>query len=202
MPVASHLVLALALVGSARAAPAQTRTDPEASAVRIVRLAAALVREAVALRPDPAAPFRRLAGDWTGTLTYTDYGDDATRVELGVRIQVAERRDSLDTPAFELRYAYTEPDGRAVDGGRDLLVPGADPTRLTFGDTWDVVERDTTGSRLRLVLVRQGEDNDRPATIRETLIAEADAWTLRKEVRYAGTAAFFERHAYALRRAE
>ena len=217
MPSLSHLVLTAALFGGP-AAPAQPVHSPPADAasadasardaVLVVEWAAALVREIEARREahplsDPVAPFRRLVGDWAGTLTYTDYGDDATRVELGVRISVAERRDSLDTPALEFRYAYTEPDGRSVEGGRDLLVPGTDPARLSFGSAaWTVVARDTTGGRLRLVVEREGDDNERPATIRETLTAGPEAWTLVKDVRYAGTAAFFERHTYTLRRAD
>ena len=206
MPQLSHLVLTAALFG-ASAAPAQPAYPPSAEAsareaVLVVEWAAALVRE-IEARRDPVAPFRQLVGDWAGTLTYTDYGDDSTRVELGVRIGVAERRDSLDTPALEFRYAYTEPDGRSVEGGRDLLVPGTDPVRLSFGNArWSVAARDTTGGRLRLVIEREGDDNNRPATIRETLTAGPEAWTLVKEVRYAGTAAFFERHTYVLRRAE
>ncbi len=173
------------------------------SAVLLALAAArpASAQPASAQPADPLAPFRRLAGEWAGTLTYTDYTDDATRVELGVRIGVAERRDSLGAPALELRYAYTEPDGRAVEGGRDLLVPGTDPARVSFGDHgWAVLARDTTGGRLRLVVEREGDDNDRPATIRETLTATGDAWTLLKEIRYSGTDRFFERHTYALRR--
>ncbi|HEX9951595.1 MAG TPA: S41 family peptidase, partial [Rubricoccaceae bacterium] len=178
----SLLALALALLTSAPDTPAQP---------------APLVHEAA----DPVAPFRRLVGDWTGTLIYTDYQDDATRVGLGVRIGVAEQRDALDASVLEFRYAYTEPDGRAVEGGRDLLGPGTDPARLSFGDyEWTVVGRDTTGGRLQLVIEREGDDNDRPATIRETLTAGTDAWALLKEVRYTGTDAFFERHTYALRR--
>ena len=150
---------------------------------------------------DPLAPYRALAGDWAGTLTYTDYGDDRTRVELGVRIAVAPTRDSTGTPALAFGYSYTEPDGRAVEGGRSLLVPGRDPARLRFGDhNWTVAARDTTAGAVRLVAERDGDDNDRPATIRETLTADGASWTLVKEVRYAGAGAFFERHTYAVRR--
>ena len=217
MPSRSLLVLAAALFG-APAAPAQPVHAPSADApsaeaaaldaVLVVEWASALVREIEARREahpaaDPVAPFRRLVGDWAGTLTYTDYGDDSTRVELGVRIAVTERRDSLDTPALEFRYAFTEPDGRAFEGARDLLVPGTDPARLWFGGAaWTVVARDTTGGRLRLVVEREGDDDNRPATIRETLTAGPEAWTLVNEVRYAGTAAFFERYTFVLRRAE
>lgn len=199
-------VLVGALAPTAAAQPCPTAHDAESAAL-VVREVAALVHAVAVLHrerlgADPLAPYRPLAGDWAGTLTYTDYQDDATRVALGVRIAVVETRDSLGTSALRFAYAYTEPDGRAVEGGTDLFVPGDDPARLHFGDTaWTVVERDTTGGTLRLVFVQEGEDNDRPATVRETLTAGPDGWTLLKEVRYAGTGAFFERHVYRLRRA-
>lgn len=145
-------------------------------------------------------PFRPLIGAWAGTLTYTDYGDDSTRVALYVRVSVAPARDSADAPALRLAYGYTEPDGRAVEGGTDLLVPGPDPSRLRFGETdWTVVRRETGLGYARVVIERQGADNDRPATIRETLDVGSDALTLCKRVRYAGTEQTFERHIYRLR---
>lgn len=201
-------VAAALLLGSlAFPPPARAQTGPQVAreAGLVSEWSSALVRRLAALgrAADPLAPYRLLVGDWAGTLTYTDYRDDRARVELGVRITVAEARDSTGAPALRLAYRYTEPDGRAVEGGTGLLVPGPDPARLSFGgSTWAVVARETAGGALRLVVSQESEDNDRRATVRETLTADGTSWTLVKEVRYAGTGAFFERHTYALRRAE
>ncbi len=159
-----------------------------------------LVREIEALRAavDPLDPFRPLVGAWRGTLTYTDYGDDATRVTLGARARIAEAPGGA---ALTVAMTYTEPDGREVGVGTDRLEPGTDPSVFGWGGaSWRVVARDTTVGALKLVVERDGEDNDRAATIRETLTATADAWSLVKEVRYDGAAAFFERNRHVFTR--
>jgi|GEM_PF-258762 len=154
-------------------------------------------RAALAAADDPLAPFRLLVGDWAGELTYLDYQDDASRVTLGLRTSVRE-----DAGALVLSTVYTEPDGREVGGGDARLAPGTDPSRLTYGAEWRVVSRDAAPGRLAVVIEREGEDNDRPATLRLTLTATPDAWQVVKEVRYGGTDAFFERNRSVLRAAK
>lgn len=156
-------------------------------------------RAALAPPPaDPLAPFRVLVGRWAGELTYLDYADDATRVTLGMRTTVRE-----DAGALILSTVYTEPDGREVGGGDVRFVPGSDPSRLTYGAAeWRVVSREAAPGRLALVVERDGDDNDRPGTIRLTLTVGPGAWQVVKDVRYSGMETFFERNRSVLRAAE
>ena len=147
---------------------------------------------------DPLAPYRLLVGDWAGELTYLDYADGASRVTLGVRTTIRE-----DAGALVFSTVYTEPDGREVGGGDARLAPGTDPARLAFeGADWRVVSREATADGLAIVIEREGDDNERPATIRLTLTATRGAWQVVKEVRYGGTDSFFERNRYVLRPTE
>lgn len=147
---------------------------------------------------DPLEPYRLLVGRWAGELTYTNYRDDATRVTLGVQTTVRE-----EAGALVFATVYTEPDGREVGGGESRLEPGADPSRLRYdGEPWRVLAREADPARLAVVLERDGEDNERPATIRLTLTAQGGSWQVVKDVRYQATESFFERHRYVLRPAD
>jgi hypothetical protein len=150
-------------------------------------------------QPLSLSDFEFLEGQWQGELIYLDYRDDASRVTLPtfLRCELSKKGDAL-----RLEYRYNEPDGSEVDGFELLRVPG-EPKTLFFDGLWTVtaVERDGD-SRLRVVLEREGRDNDREARLRKTIERDRDALLLRKEVRYQGAAEFLVRNEYQLSRSE
>ncbi|MEM8600693.1 MAG: S41 family peptidase [Bacteroidota bacterium] len=154
--------------------------------------------EAPATEPsETPLPFDALAGDWTGTLTYTDYSDDTSRATLTIS---AEGR-TLRRGGVRLALRYVEPDGSSGGMGTRTLRERNGAVEYD-GEAWTERERAVSADGFRLVLERAGEDNRRPATIRHTLTLDGDELTDRKEVRYDGTDVFFERNFYRLTRAE
>ena len=52
----------------------------------------------------------KLAGEWTGSLTYTDYSDDKSKVTLSTDLTIVDKNGKL-----KFRYVYTEPGGGEED---------------------------------------------------------------------------------------
>ncbi|MEM7786126.1 MAG: S41 family peptidase [Bacteroidota bacterium] len=154
-----------------------------------------------ALSPE-AVRLDDLAGDWTGTLVYTDYGDDATRVTLPITASgQITRDDRLGADALRLDVVFTEPDGSP--GGTGSTTLAALPEARAFGydgEAWQVLSHAASADGFEVVIEAEGADNNRPATIRHTIRHRDGVLTDRKDVRYQGTDAFFERNTVTLRR--
>ncbi|UOR06518.1 hypothetical protein MUN82_05340 [Hymenobacter aerilatus] len=135
-----------------------------------------------------------LHADWHGTLTYRDYRNQQL-------VALATQLDATQTAPQELllRYTYREPDGRTV-AGTDHLRVLADGTRIE----WDGLlmhlhhKQLLPDHTLQLVLVGEGQDDNRPATIRRTVLLTAQRYSVRKEVRFAKDTTFLLRHEYQL----
>ncbi|MEO0557689.1 MAG: S41 family peptidase [Bacteroidota bacterium] len=138
-----------------------------------------------AARPLPLAD---LAGDWAGTLTYTDYQDDASQVTLTTAATV----EAVPGGA-QLVISFIEPNGSP--GGTTLLTLRDGAVAFEYdGLAWTELEREVGGDSFRLVIEREGTDNNRAATLRHTLSYIDGTLSDRKEVRYAGTDRFFQRN--------
>jgi hypothetical protein len=133
-----------------------------------------------------------LVGHWTGELEYLDYSDDETLVTLSTRLEVAVAEDGR---GLDLRYFFEEPDGSIVEG-TDRFYETEDG--IYFGDEWKVRERaihkDT--QTLRLVLTREGSDNDRPAEIVTTVERLGSRLTITKRVQVSGEDSPFQRNQF------
>ncbi len=136
-----------------------------------------------------------LMGTWEGELEYLDYQDDAMRVTLPVRLTV---RWSEGDTAFALAYTYGEPDGSRVDR-RELLRFGSDG-RVWLDGWWEPTAAglDRARGSAELTLIRQGLDNERPATIRRRILVQPGRLTMSMEVRYGGSDAYLTRNIYSL----
>lgn len=141
-------------------------------------------------------PYVLLVGSWEGELEYLNYGDNVTLVTLPTRL-VVERAGS--GKRLDLEFIYQEPDGSEVSGTDQLYET---PDGLYFGDRWTVEEQDVDepGGRLLLVLVRDGEDDNRAASIRTVVALEGDELTITKQVQYADTGEKLQRNQYRFRR--
>ncbi|MEM1055807.1 MAG: S41 family peptidase [Bacteroidota bacterium] len=144
-----------------------------------------------AVRP---LPLQNLAGDWAGTLTYTDYQDDTSRVTLTTSAEAEAVRGGI-----QITVSFVEPDGSSGGMGATTILDGG--ASITYnGESWQEISRTVTDEGFRLVIQREGDDNDRPATIRHTITLDGDVMTDRKQVRYNGTDAFFERNEFRFTR--
>ncbi len=151
---------------------------------------------AQALQQDTKA-YQPLVGSWAGVLEYLDYGDDRTLVQLPTHLV---SKPTGDGAGILFAFSYQEPDGRVVTS-TERLIPSSDG--IYFGELWQIEEQVHDGKTgdLRLVLSRQGEDNNKQATIRGTVVMEGDDLTITQEVRYLGSTEWLRRHQYRLERA-
>ncbi|GAB3824254.1 DoxX family protein [Hymenobacter jeollabukensis] len=143
------------------------------------------------------ADFRPLLRyDWQGTLTYLDYQSQRP-------VTLVTRLNGMQAGAGELvlDYQYQEPEGGLVKGFERLrLRPDG------HGLVWDELpmrlhqRTARPDSTLQLVLVGEGRDDNRPATIRRTVLIGARRCRIRKEVRFAGQTDFLQRNEYQFTR--
>jgi hypothetical protein len=133
---------------------------------------------------------------WEGELTYLDYGDNATLVTLPAWLLV-QRSD--DGASLELSFLFEEPDGSTVEGGERFFET---PDGLFFGDLWQVESREVQASdgSHRLVLRREGLDDERPATLLTTVEQAGDRLTVTRTVRYGPDSERFQRNRFEFRR--
>lgn len=169
-----------------------TLADFESGRDRALEVASGLTKLAAAM--DAGAELAKaLAGNWTGTLDYRDYGDD-TRASLPTLLSVngmvlAWTHD--DGPGKTVRSAETwafTPDGKG------LVITGKDAS-----ETMAVSElRRSRDGALTLVLDGAGEENDQPVIVRTILTRTSDTLRITRQSRSRGQP-FIMRHSYQLR---
>lgn len=165
--------------------------------VRPVRLTQAQPRDQL---------YASLIGRWQGTLEYKDYQDSTRRVTLPTLLHILP---SPDEDGLELRYTYDDGPGKTVRSVDHLHFDRAMQNARWGGVTDSALQRFVVRSReggvngapLRLVLEADGEDDDKPARIRETFEIVAGRVRLVQETQPTGGVMGF-RHAYTLTRAE
>ena len=140
-----------------------------------------------------AGDLRRLTGtQWTGSLTYLDYRSNK-RVSIPSNLTVTQSAGDDMSWVFEYQY----PDEPKANGKRAVTITGGGT--LIGGE--EVIERTTLdGDALRIVTEQAGSDNDREALFRHTYLLAPSSFSIKKEVRYEGTTAFFERSRYSWKR--
>ena len=147
----------------------------------------------------PGMVHSAIVGHWVGTLEYKDYRDPTRRVTLPTILDAV--------PAMEggaaLRFAYDDGPGKTVTGG-DRFILSADGGTLDWtgvkqqsSEIFHVVRllRSIAAGTIQLVAEREGQDDDKPATLRETITIAGTELTILKEVRPTGTDFSF-RHVY------
>ena len=137
-----------------------------------------------------------LRSDWQGTLTYRDYQNQRL-------VTLATQLSAVATSAQDLtlNYVYREPNGATVKGA-DRLRLQADSAQIEWdGLLMHVQQKQQLPQQtLRLVLLGEGQDNSRPATIRRTVLLAARHYSVRKEVRFQHDTAFLMRNEYRFQR--
>lgn len=139
-----------------------------------------------------------LAGRWEGTLEYLDYKDNQSRVELTTTL----RAEPPANGALRYRFGYVEPNGQKVDGDPVTLTLAEDGAVVRLGDdeAWRVRKRsrDETKGTFEIEVVRDGEDDDKPARLRRVYRREGDRLTIRAEVTPEGADEPLVRNEYTL----
>lgn len=129
---------------------------------------------------------------WTGTLTYLDYGKNK-KVSIGSNLIVTQSADDKRAWIFDYQYPK-EPkansretvtisrNGKTIDGetiiGRKKLDDGT----------------------LEIITEKTGEDDDKKSLFRFTYLIGKKSFSIKKEVKYDGTTEFFVRNEYSWKR--
>ena len=136
------------------------------------------------------------ANDWRGTLTYLDYG-----THKPVVLNTGVRGEMNSVNRIILRFDYEEPNKTHVFG-TDTLTVAPDGTHVHWDGTDFAVKAKQwlPNQTLRLVLEGAGQDDNRPVTIRKTLVLNQHLLTIRKQVQFAADTAFIQRNGYQFTR--
>ena len=136
------------------------------------------------------------ASDWRGTLTYLDYGTRKPVVlNTGLKGEINTANNLI------LRFDYEEPNKTHVFG-TDTLAVAPDGTHVRWdGTNFSVkAKQQLPGQTLRLVLEGAGRDDNRPVTIRKTVLLSPRQFAIRKQVQFATDTAFIQRNSYQFTR--
>jgi hypothetical protein len=142
-----------------------------------------------------------LAGRWRGHLDYLDFQDDQTVSRLPVSLNIAPSDQRPASLAFE--YVFDEPGGQRRRSA-DLVtaVPEKEIIRIDGSDWWVLtLEQYPKTSGFRLVVEREGSDNNRTATLQTIVDFCGETLGFSKTVKYGPTDAPFVRNSFSLVRA-
>lgn len=130
-------------------------------------------------------------GEWNGTLTYLNYGDDKTLVDLPVRMEAVFKNGKLD---FD--FYYNEGDGRTEKRTGNFRIKGG---KIHYNGKWELQSSELSDlENWSLILVSTGQDNNRPASFRKTVNVSPERIQVEKWVQYEGEEEYFmrNRHVY------
>ncbi len=134
-----------------------------------------------------------LRGTWIGEVRYLEF-DNLRRSQLPVALVITY------APRGGMRWSFIIPErnGNRLEDMSDLR--GRGPGEVSFDGVWRIEALSTTPDSFQLVLRAYGRDNRRRALLRERIVVTGDSLIHQRLVRYAGSAAAFERFRYALER--
>lgn len=138
-----------------------------------------------------------LKGKWAGKLTYLNYGDDKTLVDIPCAFEAVKKGKKVAT-----KVVYDELD----KNGNPMMAKNIFDIKkrgklLQLNGKWNIVKVEKTGNELLIVGERSGTDNHRNADFRLTVrIQEGETASWKKEVRYEGTNEFFMRNVFNFKR--
>ena len=150
----------------------------------LILVVTSLLSQSVRIEP---SDFHRLIGDrWTGELTYLDYG---SKKEVVIRSNLSVTREDSDSWTFEYEY----PDEPKANSKKTLSIVG-DGTRI---DDETIIERNVLpDGMVQILSERAGKDDNREAVFRYTYLISEKSFSIKKEVRLAGSSEWFERNRY------
>ena len=136
---------------------------------------------------------RVFEGDWTGQLTYLNYGDDKTLVELPVKMTA-----TMGDKGLSFEYFYTEPGGSVEKRRGKFELRGK---KVYYNGNWELVSTTVEDKEnWSLELKSTGKDNNRKADFQMTVTVTPSKITATKKVKYDGTDAYFMRNEHIFER--
>ncbi|OEK00500.1 hypothetical protein BFP97_02790 [Roseivirga sp. 4D4] len=132
-------------------------------------------------------------GEWNGTLTYLNYGDDKTMVDLTVRM-VAK----FDNEKLKFEYFYNEGDGR-VEKRKGMFE--IKKNKILYNGSWKLDESEITDlDHWKLKMSSEGRDNNKKASFKQTVDVTPEKIVYIKMVKYEGESEYFMRNRHVFER--
>lgn len=129
---------------------------------------------------------------WTGTLTYLDYGTNK-KVSIDSNLIVTQSAEDKQSWIFEYQYPK-EP--KANSKGTITISQDG---KIIDGETV-TARQNLPGDTLKIVTEKAGTDNDKKAVFRFVYLLSAKSFSIKKEVKYEDADEFFERNEYSWKR--
>lgn len=135
--------------------------------------------------PTPAEVFASLDGNWEGVIEYRDYQSD-TLQSIPMRANMESRPDGV---TMVQRFSFSDP--RAAVYATNLIAFGGDTlsgAAARAGRPFETYQQKVTVTsseakdRWSLIMAQEGMDDNRPASIRETVIRIEGQMIITKEV--------------------
>lgn len=132
-------------------------------------------------------------GEWEGSLTYLNYGDDKTLVTLPLKVEA-----DYSEKGVEFKYFFTEPGGRIEKRTDRFRIK---KKNIYYNGNWEVVSFEAKSlEEWTLSLESEGKDNNQKASFKKIINVSPSKITIKKMVKYAGTEEYFVRNSYLFER--
>jgi hypothetical protein len=132
---------------------------------------------------------KALAGNWTGSMIYTDPAKNNTQVTLLTKLEISSLADSL-----VLQFNYTDAEGRLGVEKTYLCIYDKEDKLSIDGEQYDIVFTGRKGPRLTLIVEKNNiMENNRLADLKQTIIFGPANLSMVKEVRYMENEFYFIR---------
>lgn len=133
------------------------------------------------------------SGEWNGTLTYLNYGDDKTMVDLSVRMVA-----NYDKGRLKFDYFYNEGDGRVEKRTGTFKIT---KSKILYNGSWTLDESEITDlQHWKLTMSSKGKDNNRKASFKQTVEVSPERIVYIKMVQYEGESVYFMRNRHVFER--
>lgn len=139
-----------------------------------------------------------LMGKWAGELEYLDFKDNQSRQKIKAMLHCDSAQGTV---TYE--FSYVKPNGKTVAGDPNKLRLAEDGRHLFVNDEpWIVAAKniDTRAGKFRVVLSRDGTDNNKSAKLRRTLMLDGESLTIRTEVQHDTSDKPLVRNEYVLKK--
>jgi hypothetical protein len=133
-----------------------------------------------------------LQGTWTGNLTYLDY---TSKKEVTIKAVIYGWRKNNKSRVWHVKYEYPNEPGYTSSDTYKVSSNGA-----MLGGLKLLEKTKLADGTLKLVLEEKGKDDNRPATMRHTILLSANKLVITKMVRMEGETDFFRRNEYSMTR--
>lgn len=132
-------------------------------------------------------------GEWNGTLTYLNYGDDKTLVDLSVKMVA-----NFDKDRLKFDYFYDEGNGRIEKRTGVFKITRS---KILYNGSWTLDESDITDlEHWKLSMSNQGKDNNKKASFKQTVEVSPERIVYIKMVKYDGESDYFMRNRHVFER--